>query len=201
LLAVVYLGLVPVGGIAATFVLIITHYLYFWPVLILPYVLALLAVPRVAVPTTAVVAAGAFLIVGVASGAVANLGEVSRFFGYRTAETRCLDAVVPGQTGYATFSDARRLSLPSSTGVRLIQLEATGEPSTWLTNRAYATSQAGTFFYVNARGDETPIDTGWVVSTFGAPDRDVTCADGQDLLVYSDPVATQRIAAHFGVAP
>ncbi|HTL41850.1 MAG TPA: hypothetical protein VL294_10295 [Pseudolysinimonas sp.] len=200
LLAVVYLGLVPLGGIAATFALMITHYLYFWPVLILPYVLALLAVPRVAVPASAVAAAGAVVIVAIGTGGAANLGEAGRFFGYRTAETRCLDAVVPGQTGYATFSDARRLSLPSATGVHLIQLEATGEPSTWLTNRAYATSEPGTFFYVNDRGDERPIDTGWVVGSFGAPDREATCSDGQSVLIYSDPAKRERIAAHFGVS-
>ena len=135
------------------------------------------------------------MVVAIGTGAAANLVDAGRFFGYRDAETRCLDAVVPGQTGYATFSDARRLALPSATGIRLIQLEATGEPSTWLTNRAYVTSQAGSFFYINARGDERAIDTGWVVGSFGAPDREVSSSDGQDVLVYSDPAKRDRIAA------
>ncbi len=47
LLAVSYLGLVPLGGLAATSVALITHYYYFWPVLILPFALVLLALPRV----------------------------------------------------------------------------------------------------------------------------------------------------------
>ncbi|MGN6502661.1 MAG: hypothetical protein ACTHKX_07130 [Pseudolysinimonas sp.] len=200
LLAVVYLGLVPLGGIAATFALMITHYLYFWPVLILPYVLALLTLPRMVVPAASVAAAGAIVVIGLATGAVTNLGDAHRFFGYRTAETQCLDAVVPGQTGYATFSDARRVSLPSATGVRLIQLETSGQPSTWLTNRAYVTSQAGTFFYINDRGDERPIDTGWVVDSFGSPDREVGCGDGQSILIYTEPAKRERIAEHFGVS-
>ncbi|MEO8262912.1 MAG: hypothetical protein ABI566_10120 [Pseudolysinimonas sp.] len=199
-LAVVYLGLIPLGGVAATFALMITHYLYFWPVLILPFVLVLLAVPRGAVPVAAASAALVLFAVGLATGA-ANFGTVDRYFGYRTPETVCLDEFVPGQLGYATFSDSRRLSLTSATGMRLIQIESSLEPSHWLTNRAYPTGEAGTFFYVNDHGDERPVDALAIESRFGEPDGVVACDDGQSLLIYGDPAKLDLIAEFYGVAP
>lgn len=198
-LAAVYLGLIPLGGLAATFALMITHYLYFWPVLILPFVLVLLAVPRVALIPSAISGVVVLLVVALATGAVANLGTAGRFFGYRNAETTCLDEAVPGQVGYATFSDARRLSLPSATGVRLIQIEHGLTPSHWLTNRAYSTTEAGTFFYVNGRGDELAIETDLLIEEFGEPDREVSCDDAQSVLVYEDPAKLARIADYYGV--
>lgn len=199
LLAVVYLGVVPLGGLGATFLVMITHYLYFWPVLILPFVLVLLAVPRVAVPSAAAVAAALLVVVAIATGLTSNLGSVDRYAGYRNAETTCLDAAVPGELGYATFSDARRLSLTSATGVRLIQIEASLEPSHWLTNRAYSTSEAGTFFYVNGHGDERQVDALQLVARFGEPDREVSCDEAQSVLIYDDPAKRARIAVFYGV--
>jgi len=196
-LAVVYLGLIPLGGLAATFALMITHYLYFWPVLILPFVLVLLAVPRVALPAATASGAVLFILMALATGAVANLANVDRFFGYRNAATACLDEAVPGQLGYATFSDARRLSLTSATGVRLIQIEHNARPSHWLTNRAYATTEAGTFFYVNGHGDELAIEMDLLTAQFGAPDREVTCADRQSVLIYEDEGKLARIAEFY----
>jgi hypothetical protein len=198
LLAVVYLGVVPLGGLGATFVLMITHYLYFWPVLILPFVLVLLAVPRVAVPAVAASGAVVLVVVAIATGLMTNVGTADRFFGYRNAETACLDAAVPGQLGYATFSDARRVSLTSATGVRLIQIESSLEPSHWLTNRAYSTTDAGTFFYVNGRGDEPPIDELALTSRFGEADREISCDDEQSVLIYDDSSKVRKIADFYG---
>jgi hypothetical protein len=84
--------------------------------------------------------------------------------------------------------------------MRLIQVEASLEPSTWLTNRAYATSQAGTFFYVNGHGDERPIDAAQLAVRFGAPDREIACAEGQSVFLYDDPAKRARIAEFYGVA-
>lgn len=50
---VLYYALVPVTGLAGTVVLLITDYLYLWPVLILPFVFVLLPVPRSWVPWAA----------------------------------------------------------------------------------------------------------------------------------------------------
>jgi hypothetical protein len=199
LLAVVFLGLVPLGGLAATFLVMITHYLYFWPVLILPFVLVLLAVPRVAAPVAAASGAAALVVVAIATGLTTNLGSVDRYFGYRNAETACLDAAVPGQLGYATFSDGRRLSLTSSKGVRLIQIESSLEPSHWLTNRAYSATDAGTFFYVNGTGDERRIDALAMAARFGQPDREVSCSAEQSVFIYDDPAKLAEIAAFYGV--
>ena len=66
LLAVVMLGVIPLGGLGATFLMMITHYYYFWPVLILPYVLVLLAVPRPAVPAGVAAGAAALLVIAFA---------------------------------------------------------------------------------------------------------------------------------------
>jgi hypothetical protein len=140
-----------------------------------------------------------FVVVGVVTGAASTLGSADRFFGYRNAETICLDDAVPGRLGYATFSDARRLSLPSATGVRLIQIEHGLEPSHWLTNRAYSTTEAGTFFYINGRGDETAIETARLVEEFGEPDRIVSCDDAQDVLIYEQASKLERISAFYGV--
>src|SRR5690606_38567496 len=110
LAAVAYLGVVPLGGLVATFAALITHQYYFWPVLVLPFALAPLALPRGVLAESAVVLAGALVVLGVATGGVANLAAAGGYFGYRNAETRCLDAAVGPALGYATFSDARRLS-------------------------------------------------------------------------------------------
>lgn len=197
LLAVVMLGMIPLGGLAATYLMMITHYYYFWPVLILPWVLALLAVPRFAHAPAVVAGAGALLVVAVSTGLPSQLTQVDRYLTFRTDETVCLDESVPGATGYATFSDARRLSLPSHTGVRLIQLTTDLDPNTWLTNRAYARTEPGSFFYVNGSGDELELDTGRLADLFGEPDREIGCSGTQRILVYDDPAKLERIATHY----
>jgi len=187
LLAVVLLGTVPLGGLAATYLMMITHYYYFWPVLVLPFVLVLLAVPRVALPSVLAGGAAGLLAIAIVTGLTTNLATASRFFGYRGDEMACIDAAVPGQTGYATFSDARRLSLTSRTGVRLIQVVADGTPSNWLANTATPRTVTGTFFYVNGYGDERELDEQGMRDRFGPPDREVGCSDRQRILIYDDP--------------
>jgi hypothetical protein len=201
LLAVIYLGVVPLGGLGATYAVMITHYLYFWPVLILPFVLVLLAIPRRALGLSAMT--GAILLAGfaVGTGVASNLGGAARYFDYRSDETVCVDAAAATQVGYATFSDARRVSLTSQTGLRLIQIEATGEPSHWLTNRAYATSEAGTFFYVNGAGDEPALDTDLLTERFGEPDRVWTCSATQEVWLYRDEAKRELIADFYSVSP
>jgi hypothetical protein len=199
LLAVVMLGTIPLGGLGATYLMMITHYYYFWPVLILPYVLVLLAVPRVAAAPGAVAGGAALLIIALVTGLTANPGTADRYFGFRSAETRCLDQAVPGRLGYATFSDARRLSLTSATGMRLIQIVADGTPSNWLANTATPRTETGTFFYVNGYGDEVQIDEPGLVSRFGPPDREVSCSDAQRVLIYEDPAKLARIADYYQV--
>jgi hypothetical protein len=196
---VVYLGAVPVGGLVATFLALITHQYYLWPVLILPFTLVLLAVPRVALPHALLTGAAALVIVGLVTGAATNLPRVDRYLGYRTAETRCLDRVVPGEVGYATFSDARRLGLPSATGLRLIAIRPSGEPNTWLANRATSRTEVGTFFYVNGRGDELALDRELLRERFGAPTAVVACDDDREIWRYDDAGALDRIAAYYGV--
>lgn len=185
----VALGLVPVGGLAATFVVMITHYYYFWPALVLPWVLVPLALPTRALRPAVVTAAGAGLAVAIGSGAFAALPDAGRYFGFRTAETVCLDDAVPGQVGYATFSDARRLSLPSATGIRLIPTTPDLHPNLWLTNRTYARDEAGTFFYLNGRGDELAFDADALRSSYGEPAEVVSCGDAQTIWVYDAPVS------------
>jgi hypothetical protein len=199
LLGVVYLGVVPLGGLVATFLALITHYYYLWPVLILPIVLALLALPRRVLAEAAVVGAGGLVVLGVVTGAMGNLPAVGGYFGYRNAETRCLDDAAPGALGYATFSDARRLSLPSATGLRLIPILPSGEPNTWMANRATSRTEAGTFFYVNGRGDELELDTDLVRQRFGEPDSVSVCSDDQQVWRYEDADALARIADFYGI--
>jgi hypothetical protein len=185
--AALYLGLVPLGGLAATVLALITHYYYFWPALILPFVLVLFAVPSRWVEPVVVGGSAAALVIGVATGGVTNLGSAGGYVGYRSAETRCLDDAVAGQVGFATFSDARRVGLPSATGIRLIPVTADLAPNLWLTNRAY-TQESGTFFYVNEWGDERALDGDAVRARHGRPDRVVACSDGQRLWIYDEPL-------------
>lgn len=182
-----FLGLVPLGGIAATVVAMITHYYYFWPALVLPFVLALFAVPRRAVEPLIIGGAGVLLVTAVATGGVANLPATADYFGYRSPETQCLDRVAPGRVGFATFSDARRVGLPSATGIRLIPLTADLAPNRWLTNRAYA-EERGTFFYINERGDERALDGDALRERFGRPDRVVACSEAQRIWIYNEPL-------------
>jgi hypothetical protein len=84
--------------------------------------------------------------------------------------------------------------------MRLIQIEASLEPSHWLTNRAYSTSDAGTFFYVNGVGDERRIDALAMAARFGEPDREVACSAEQSVFIYDDPAKLEQIAEFYGVA-
>ena len=199
----IYFALVPITGLAGTIVLIITDYLYLWPVLILPFVLVLLPLPRTWVPPAAGIAALSLLIAGSVTGGAANLGHLSTYFTYRSAETRCLDAKLPaGMTvGYATFSDARRLELTSDRGIRLIQLKSSGVRAYWLTNRDYARDNVGRFFYINAHGDEPAINVGYLQRHFGTPDSSFTCGPGETVLIYTRPSQLAAITARYSTLP
>jgi hypothetical protein len=201
-LVFVYLGLVPLLGIAGTAAVLITHYLYFWPTLILPYIVVLMALPS-AWAKRALVGAGVVVLgVAIATGLFSNLGHLDRYFGYRNAETACIDEGLPAgvTVGYATFSDARRLSLTSQTPFRLVQLQSDGSPSLWLTSRDYLADAPGQFFYINGRGDELPIDVDFLVKEFGEPDSRFTCGPDQEVLVYTDAGKVETIARYYAAA-
>jgi hypothetical protein len=199
----IYYALVPVAGLAGTLVLIITDYLYLWPVLVLPLVLVLFPLPRTWVPWAAGMAAASLLVAGSLTGGAENLGHISTYFAYRSAETRCLDSKLPtGMTvGYATFSDARRIELTSQRDIRLIQLKSSGVRAYWLTNRDYARDNVGRFFYINSHGDEPAINQDYIETRFGFPDRTISCAKGQTLLLYTDPAKLAAIRARYATLP
>ena len=168
----IWFGLVPLSGLAGTAVLLITHTLYLWPVLVAPLVFVLLAVRRTWVPWVLGVGAVGIVVLLVATGGVANLSTTDRFFGHRSEETRCLDERVPegAEIGYATFSDARRLALTSQRGIRLIPLKSDGSQADWLANTDYLHADVGHFFYLNPLGDEAEIDREFIEREFGAAD-------------------------------
>lgn len=186
--ATVFLGVVPLGGLAATVAALITHYYYFWPVLVLPLVLVLFALPAGALRPALASAAAVFVVTALVTGGAGNLARAGDYFGYRSAETRCLDRVVPGRVGLATFSDARRVGLPSATGIRLVPVTADLEPNLWLTNRSYSRDERPTFLYVNERGDERALDGDVIRARFGEPDAVVSCGDGRRVLIYAEPL-------------
>ena len=200
---VLYYALVPITGLTGTLVLIITDYLYLWPFVILPLVLVLLPLPRSWVPWAAGIAAIALLATGTITGAAGNLGRVADYFSYRSSETRCLDSKLPaGMTvGYSTFSDARRIELTSIRGIRLIQLKSSGVRAYWLTNRDYARDNVGSFFYINAHGDEAPISVSYLESHFGQPDSSFTCGPGETVLIYTQPGKLAKIRARYATLP
>lgn len=199
LLVVVYCGLVPLLGIAATYVAMITHYLYVWPVFIAPFVFSLLLVQGRWVTRTLAVVPAAFLAIAIGTGSVAAIGHPERYFGYRNAETICIDDFVPdGVTaGYATFSDSRRLSLTSERGIHLVPLETDTSISTWTTNLAYPRIFPGSFFYINGSGDQLPIDATRIVERFGEPDTTISCSQTQSLLIYTDTAKRAAIAEFY----
>jgi len=198
LLVAAWYGLVPIAGLAGTVVLLITHQLYLWPVLVAPLVFLLLAVPVRAVPLT--LGAGAVVIVALVL-ATSSFGNEGRYFGHRSAETTCLDDVLPtgNEIGYATFSDARRLALTSERGIRLIPLKSNGVQAGWLANLDYLHADVGTFFYLNEAGDEPVIDPEFISDSFGEPDEVLMCGDAQAIWLYSDPAKLALIAEHYEV--
>jgi hypothetical protein len=198
-----YYALVPITGLAGTLVLIITDYLYLWPVVILPLMLVLLPLPRNWVPWAAGAAAAALLVAGVMTGGAANLGRASTYFSYRSPETQCLDSKLPAgiTVGYSTFSDARRIELTSRRGIRLIQLKSSGVRAYWLTNRDYARDNVGQFFYINNGGDEAPISVSYIESRFGQPDSSFTCGPGETVLIYTRPAKLAKIKARYATLP
>jgi len=201
--AALYYALVPIAGLAGTLVLIITDYLYLWPVVVLPLTLALMPLPRRWMPWAGAIAAVALVGTAVVTGSVPNLGRVSTYFSYRSEQTRCLDAKLPpGMTiGYATFSDARQIELTSQRGIRLIQLKSSGVRAYWLTNRDYARDNVGRFFFIDDHGDEPPISVGYLQSHFGKPDSSFTCAPGETVLIYTAPAKLAKIKARYATLP
>ncbi|MCU1597129.1 MAG: hypothetical protein JWQ47_868 [Glaciihabitans sp.] len=201
--ATLYYSLVPVTGLAATLVLIITDYLYLWPVLIAPLVFVLLPLPTRWVPWALPVLSAALVATAFVSGAVPDLAAASAYFSYRSPETRCLDEKLPPDVtiGYSTFSDARRIELTSRRPFRLIQLKSSGVRAYWLTNRDYARDNVGRFFYINAQGDEPPINVGYLEHEFGKPDSSFTCGPGQTVLIYSQSSKLAAIKARYSTLP
>ncbi|MEO6085077.1 MAG: hypothetical protein ABIQ18_18390 [Umezawaea sp.] len=199
-LVAVWYGLVPLVGLTGTVVLLITHQYYLWPVLVAPMVFLLLAVPFRAVPWT--LAVGLVTIAALVV-TTSSFGDEERYFGHRSAETRCLDDVLPvgDEVGYATFSDARRLSLTSERGIRFIPLKSSGVQATWLTNLDYPHAETGTFFYLNEASDEPVIDKELISRSFGEPDEVLSCGDKLAIWRYSDPAKLARITGHFHVRP
>ncbi|TBN56834.1 hypothetical protein EYE40_05150 [Glaciihabitans arcticus] len=200
LLVAVWFGLVPLGGLAGTAVLFITHTLYLWPVLVLPLVLVLLPLPPRWAPRALAIGVVGTLVLALFSGLPGTLGHPERYFGFRNDETRCLDESLPAgsEIGYATFSDARRLALPSARGIRLIPLKTDGSQAGWLANLDYLRADTGRFFFVNERGDEPAIDGGFITGTFGEPDQRLDCGDGRSIWLYTDDAKLDAIGAHFG---
>lgn len=199
LLVVGWAGLVPLVGLASTAVLLITHQLYLWPVLVLPIVVILAMLPARTLPVVGVIAA-ACSVLAIAVGAT-NLGHTDRYFGFRNPETQCLDERLPrgSEIGYSTFSDARRLSLTSQRGVRLIPLKSDGSEAPWLANTDYVRADIGRFFYINFAGDEPAIDPAFIEREFGAPDRVIRCDVDRELWLFDSPAKITAIADHFGV--
>jgi hypothetical protein len=142
-------------------------------------------------------------VAGSITGGASNLGRVSSYFSYRSAETRCLDSRLPaGMTiGYSTFSDARRIELTSKRGIRLIQLKSSGVRAYWLTNRDYARDNVGEFFYINTHGDEPAISVSYLERHFGKPDSTFSCAAGEKVLIYTQPAQLARIKARYSTLP
>jgi hypothetical protein len=170
----IYLTAFPVmGGIAMTAIFAIDFY-YLWPMFVGSVVLSLLLLPEViafrerVVRIVAVCLAGAMAL---GAGVVIAQGDYSdnRYFGYRSALTKCLDEFVPGQVGYATFSDARSSALPSYSGVELIAVNAQLGPSFWLANRAQSREHTGTFVLINPQTTENPITKDAVTAKLGKP--------------------------------
>jgi hypothetical protein len=198
-LLAVYAGLVPAAGLAATVALLITNYLYLWPVLVAPLVFALVPVPRRFVPGLLASALAALVLVAVRTHAFDTVRHTDRYLAYRAPETRCLDEQLPdGVTvGYATLSDSRRLALTSRRPFRLIAVKSSGQPASWLTNRATIRTEAGRFFYINDGGDEPPISRAYLTAAFGPPDRTMSCAADDTVWIYDDPAKLAAIATHY----
>jgi hypothetical protein len=172
-------------------------------VLIAPLVLVVLPVPRWSFRWLLPAVAVLLVFAGLATGAVVNLPRASTYFTFRSAETQCLDEKLPAgvTTGYATFSDARRIELTSARPFRLIQLKSSGVRAYWLTNRDYAKDSVGRFFYINDHGDEPPISVRYLESHFGMPDSQFTCAPGQSVLIYSQASKLAKIKARYSTLP
>jgi hypothetical protein len=202
-MCLIFFGLIPLGGLAGTLALQITDYLYLWPVLIAPLVLAFVWTPGGWLPWVASATSACLVVVAAVTGAGPNLVEAGRYFTYRSAETRCLDSNLPtGVTiGYATFSDARRLELTSARPFRLIQLKSSGVRAYWLTNRDYARDSVGRFFYINDKGDEPAISMSYLEEHFGMPDRRFTCGAGKTVLIYDQPAKLAKIKARYSALP
>lgn len=197
-LSAIYLGFVPVLGLACTLVLTITNYLYLWPVLIAPFMLAVLALPVRWNGRSLAALAAAFIAVLLATGGVSTLANASTYFGYRGAEARCLDENLPrGSVGYATYFDARRLTVQSATGIRLVPLSSDLSFRTWLTNLDYRREFAGSFFYLNSANDEPELSREGITGEFGSPDEKLRCDDHHEIWLYTDQQDVERIAKHY----
>lgn len=171
------------GGIAMTAIFAIDFY-YLWPLFVGSVVISLLLLPEVMtlrVRTVKIVAFSLAGLIAVAAAVVIAQGNYAenRYFGYRSALTKCLDEFVPGQVGYSTFSDARSSALTSSSGVELIAYTGDFVPSFWLANRAQSREHTGTFVLINPKTTEKPITKEVVTAKLGKPVAIYPCGDAE----------------------
>jgi hypothetical protein len=198
-LVAIYAGLLPATGLAATAALLITNYLYLWPVVIAPLVFVLVPVPRRLVTPLLATGVAGLALTAVLTHAAESMRHLDQYFAYRPPVTACLDdRLPPGVTvGYATFSDARRLELLSRRPFQLLPIKASGIPAPWLANLAPIRTTAGRFFYIDDVGDEPPISRSYLTTTFGTPDRTFACSRHDAVWLYDDPAKLAAIAARY----
>ncbi|HLP22479.1 MAG TPA: hypothetical protein VK139_00345 [Microbacteriaceae bacterium] len=196
LVARFYLATLPVLGVVAMAAILALHVYYLWFALVGSIAIAALLLPPRRFVRPVAIALVLLTAIGATWGISNGLYSNGRYFGFRSAVTACLDAVVPGQTGYSTFSDARPLSLPSRTGVTLIAINDDLSPNFWLTNRSYSKERLGTFVLVNPDTVQAPIAPATIRAAWGMPERRFQCGPAE-VWTYPSEDQQQRLATWF----
>jgi hypothetical protein len=191
-----YYGLVPVTGFLLTAALVLLNPLYLWPIVVLPLVFGLLAVPAPRLRAFAVGGSALFAASLVVSLVVFVPSGAPDYFTYRSAETRCLDEKLPaGRTvGYAEYFEARRLELTSKRNIQLIQVDYPGVTNYfWLSNRAVSLDNRGTFFYVDRADKLTQMTVKSVEKEWGPASSSFSCGPGKTVLLYDNPATIEKM--------
>lgn len=177
LLARIYLSTLPFFGALAMTVILAVHIYYLWFGVVGSIVVAGLLLPR---SRMVLPIAGALALLTAIASVISVSStdyDATRYFGYQSEMSACLDQSVPGQTGYSTFSDSRSYGLTSQSGVHLIAVNPDLSPNFWLTNRAYSKELVGTFILLNPNTAEPPLQPAVVREAWGEPEQVLHCGD------------------------
>ena len=198
-LSLIYINAIPVATLISIISLTIINILYLWPILVLPSIIILIQIPRRFIRKTLLIFTFFTIALLILPNSIRRTEHSVIYFNFKTPIAYCLDSKLPKNqsVGYATYSDAREAEITTNRNILLVQLLPLTNLNTWLTNKDYARDYTGTFFIINTKGAEIPINSESVIQLFGPPNKIIKCSQSVYIMDYTSKDAIINIRKHY----